>query len=772
MINEKTINQGGAESIDFTKLWMTVRNNWIWLLLIFLIVNGGAMVYLRYTKSVYESASLLKLEVKDEASELGIKGIVEDQNINLLSGEIELIQSNLFLSQVLLSAPIDVSYFATGRVLNEELFRNAPFYIRYKLHDRTLFNVPVSFEEKSRTEFVIRVPGGSEFRGRYNDTLHLPEADLFISRNNTFESGDEVGYYFIINSSESLLRYLSRNLTVEPVNYNANTIRLAFRDHNPFKAQAVLNKIDTLYLQYSYEQKNLANRQKIGWLTDQLSQIEKKMEGYEDYFENFTLENKSNNLDEDLRSTVRRITEIDSQRYQLGTRINGLGLLRDNLAEQNYARGAAGSQYLPAELNRSLEELQKLYLQQERLRLSYREVTFAYREQQKMIDALREKIMMQLGSLREDAIRRMSSLTQEKNRLEKEFASLPDRNTEFSKNLRFYKLNEQLYLNLMQSKAQFEVVQAGSVPDFRILSPASTPEAPISPKRLMIAGAGLVSSLVLIVFLTGLLYLFNNKVTSIQELEQTLSIPLLGVVPASRQIKTSPLFITQYPKSMVSEALRTVRTNLDFFNHESQRKVIAISSTVSGEGKSFLALNLGAIIAMSGKKVILVDLDLRKNKEISFPSGADPSRGISTVLIRRNELQECIAETPLNNLHYLPAGPQPPNPAELLLTKEFTLVLEKLRSTYDFVLIDTPPVGLVSDGIIAMKHADLNLYVFRANYSKRSFMVNLQRIIHLNKFTNLTMVLNALPSSGEHRYGYGYYEEAEKTSSWKKLINA
>jgi capsular exopolysaccharide synthesis family protein len=270
------------------------------------------------------------------------------------------------------------------------------------------------------------------------------------------------------------------------------------------------------------------------------------------------------------------------------------------------------------------------------------------------------------------------------------------------------------------------------------------------------------------------MYLVNNKITSLAELENSINIPVLGVVPTSRYIKETGkdvgLFAKDHPKSMVSEALRTIRTNLDFFNVESSSRVVAISSTVSGEGKSFIAMNLGAMIALSTKKVILIDLDMRKSKSNLPLQAEDPSKGVSTVLIKKSKWEDCVVKTQLENLDYLPSGPHPPNPSELLLNPEFIELLNQLRKKYDFILLDTPPVGLLTDGIMAMKQADLCIYIFRASYSKRTFIANLERLISINKFSNMTAILNALPLHAENKYGYGYYEEWERTNKWKKIF--
>ncbi len=181
-------------------------------------------------------------------------------------------------------------------------------------------------------------------------------------------------------------------------------------------------------------------------------------------------------------------------------------------------------------------------------------------------------------------------------------------------------------------------------------------------------------------------------------------------------------------------------------------------------------MNLGAVMAVSNKKVILLDLDMRKPK-INLPTEIDDnSKGISTILIGKNSWIECLARTGVANFDYIPSGPHPPNPSELLSNGEFKGLLEELKKAYDYIILDTPPVGLVTDGIMAMKHADISIYIFRADYSRKTFVYNLQRIININKFSNITTVLNALPSTGEQRYGYGYYEEPRNKNWLKKFI--
>jgi tyrosine-protein kinase Etk/Wzc len=462
------------------------------------------------------------------------------------------------------------------------------------------------------------------------------------------------------------------------------------------------------------------------------------------------------------------INKVDTQRFELSSRISQLDQLADDI-KKNHINPPRGGQPLPATLSKNIEELIMLNFELEKVKLSYNEVTFAYREKQNQFEKLKEKLLQQIEQLKNEWTVRLKDLSNTKQALEKDFIGFPDKNTEYTKNQRFYKLYEEFYLSLMQSKSEFEIAQAGTTQDFKILSPASFPGEPISPKRMMIIGIGIVMSLVINFLFVGFVYLLNNKITNLSELERIKSAPVLGSVPLSRYKNEEVIHILNHPKSMVSEALRSIRTNLDFFNILAENKVIAISSTVSGEGKSFIAANLGAVLAFSRKKVILLDLDMRKAKVTQAGIRTDTTKGVSTILIRKNSWEECVAETAVENFHIIPSGPHPPNPSELLLSPEFGQLVKELKQTYDYVILDTPPVGLVTDGIMAMRCADLSIYIFKANYSKKEFLSTLQRIISLNKFSNLTTLLNAVQADGK-TYGYGYYEENGKSKEKLKSV--
>lgn len=737
--------------------------------MLWLLTNGASIMYVRYTKELFESESEIKLDTKQDATELGIRELVpERQQVNIVSSEIETIKSKLFLSRVIDSLKLDVTYLSIGKILNTDLHKAAPFTVTHHINDPSFFNKIILIEPRENDQYTLTIPEYNKILiGKFNEELNAPGVILIIRKTSLpFEPQNK--YAFIINSHDIVLDYMLNNLTVEPLNVNANTIRVAFKDTNPFKAQDIVNGIDSIYLQYSNTQKNLANQQKIAWLNSELQRIEEQMEEYESYLESFTLRNRTSNLSDELRKTIERINRLDSQRYDLSQRIAEINRLNSALQTDSFYLSVTQRTLLPEIITQNIEKIQELQLESTRLILSYRPGTLAYRQRQKEIETLRQKIVSQLSDLKAELLIRLGELTKAQNRLEQQFASLPDKSTQFNKQARYYKLYEEFYLTLMQKKSEFEIAMAGSTPDFKILSTATLPKKPIAPQKLMVYAAGFVAGIFLSVLLIGIAYLFDDKITGIAEVEKYSGVPVVGIIPAFRQTNVNGLFIQQHPRSMVSEALRSLRTNLDFFSPDKRNKVIAISSTISGEGKSFLASNLGGILALSGKKVVLIDLDMRKPPSFKQDDLTNDI-GMSTILIGKHSWKECLRHTSVENFHYIPPGPQPPNPAELLLNEEFQYLMDDLKKSYDFILLDTPPIGLVADGIMAIRQSDVAIYVFRANYSRKEFFTTLKRAMQIHKFSHLTAVLNALPASTDSTYGYGYYEE-QKPKSLKKFF--
>ncbi len=766
MENQNNILPG----FDSEKFLSVFRKNLLLLLLIFFVINTvGYLFFIRWKKPVYESVSELRLDIKSEASELGIATFAENQNFNIISGEIELIRSKLFFNKVLDEVDLSMSYFTKGKVLDDEKYKASPFKADIKLKndnfmDRNI-HVDLIDSEKYRLKYAYKEEKYETIHA-YGEKIENEHFELIISLTSHYTPSIDEEHYFRLNSREALILNLESNLEVVPSNLNAKIIRISFRDHNAVKARDLVHAIDTLYMVYSDLEKKQANKQKIEWLAEELDRIEEVMEENEAYTEAFTIENRTLNLDLDLMKTIAAINEIDSQRFDLNRRINQIRLVMVDLeAGKPLSISMARSPALGPEIKDELMRYEEIRSDLDRIALTYNEITYSYQQKEQELQTIYASVKEKLGFALTNLQEQNRELEKQKNRLEASFKELPAKGTEFKKAQRFYKIYEELFTALMQTKAQFEITDAGTTPDFKILAPASLPKQPISPNKILVHGASLVVSLMLCFIFLGLVYLFNNKITHLSELEKVTHTPILGMIPSANQNNGQGVIIDQQPKSAISEAFRSLRTNLEFMLPGPGPKVLSTTSTISGEGKSFVTINLAAAHAMSGKRTVILDLDMRKSKIQQLLTGdISQHKGMSTILSGKDNFEDCIQNTSIEGLQFIPAGPNPPNPSELLVNGKMDDMLTKLKKDYQMIFLDTPPVGLVTDGQLAMKKADLCLYVFKAHYSKIAFTKTLNRLAKMNDTSKLAIIFNGQDRKERNSYGYGYYEEPK--SRW------
>lgn len=759
--------QSDGQDLDLDKLLSVLRKSLPYVLGIFILCILITYLAVRYTKPLYESASELQLDVKSEASFLGFREMdseLSGRNVAGMSEEIELIKSKLFLSRVIKALDMDVSYYTQGKFLDDEKYRNAPFKVQYLVKDEGFFNkkIYVTLLDKQRYRLSFTA-GGQEFSEEfaYGQKVTTPYLDLTLYTTDHYNDGaiQDLNYYFILRSDNALIQYFRDNLKVQVLNLNAKTIRVSITDHNAYKARTLVDVLSNLYLQYTEEEKNKANVKKIRFLTTQLEETENKLENFESYFENFTIDNKTTNLTGDINRTIGFMFEIDSQRVEIKKRLGMLDRLKQQAsASEPYLSKSSlssTSSTFPQIISEPFNKLNTLYAERELLLESYNKNTKAYQRKSKEIDLLSAELLKATNVYRHDLQQQLSRLDSQRQQLQSSFVQLPSKGTEFNRIQRNYEQLMGFLLSLQEKKIEFEIANAGTSTDFKILSSASLPSSPISPNKLLMNGIGIVAGFFLSLMFVGARYFLDNKINSVAEIEKLISLPVLGTLPAVRHKSQHASLVTvNNPKSSFSEAMRSIRTNMDFMSARQEKPIITVTSTVSGEGKTFVTINLAVIIAFSHKRVIVLDLDMRKPKVHLALGGENNEKGLSTLLIGRHQLDDCIRKTEVPGMDYLPAGPTPPNPSELIIDDSFDQLLEDLKERYDVIIIDTPPVGLVTDGILIMKKASLPLYVFKAEYSKKQYFKTLNRIASLHQFRNMAVILNGV--QGRQGYGYGY----------------
>ncbi|OJJ20929.1 hypothetical protein BKI52_10135 [marine bacterium AO1-C] len=773
--NNSSENDDFFSSIDLEKIWEILKKSILWMLLLPLLTLSVAHIWLRYTKPIYESSSNLKLAIKDEGVQmLGIKQLITNNNSNgNLIGEIEFIRSQIIFNAVINTMDLWVSYYEQGNILEAEYYTNAPFkVVDYKIKAPVYYDKKFNIRIKNQNEFELSFQVGTNLKKqiyKFDQTINHSGLSFKVIKTPFYKKRfHNIPFYFKLNSRQTLIDYLNKNLQVGILNRSARIIGVNFRDYNPLKASNIVHVIDTIYLQKTLENKKRANIQQKEYLNRRLNEIEDSMRNYEGKIQAFKLKLKTNDVNEKLEKSVQEIEELLKQKLALSDELAGIKEL-ENLMEQDkelvlyLPETSAGLQGLTQIMN----QINKLQEEKKLLDLKVNNSSMVFKDVNKKLDIQKEKATRIITKARKSIYKKIVDIQSRIRELENAFGALPAQEAEYKRIERLYGIYEGYYLQMLNRKAEIGISEAGIVPEFVVLKEANVPVTPISPRKFLIyaiaGGFGIFLSFALVV----IRYLLHNKVTNLRELERATKVPILGTVPRyrHRKLKYTKLLVHHNPKSSLNESLRSIRTNLAFLlpqaqasSKDSRSNIISVTSTISGEGKTFIATNLGGIIAMSDRKVILLDCDMRKPKvHIAFDE--DNNVGVSNILIKQNSLQECIKSTEIKQFDFIAAGPTPPNPSELLLREDFDQLIEDLKSIYDVILIDTPPVGLVTDGVLIMQKVDVPLYVVKAHYSRKIFGKGIDKLVESHNFRNLSIVLNSVKHAtgyGGYKYGYGY----------------
>jgi len=340
--------------------------------------------------------------------------------------------------------------------------------------------------------------------------------------------------------------------------------------------------------------------------------------------------------------------------------------------------------------------------------------------------------------------------------IEKDIRRLPSTERQMINIQRKFDINNTVYTFLLEKRAEAGIARASNVPDNRIIDDAGFfSTAMVGPKKRQ----NLMMALVLGLFLPALgivlVDYLNNKIIDKKDLERRTSIPVIGYI--SHNSLKSEIPVAENPGSTLSESFRSVRTSLKYFLKDRTCPVISVSSTITGEGKTFVSINLAAIIAMSGKRVLLAGLDLRKPR-IHRIFGAENEKGISSYLIGEEKYEDIVLKTEFKNLFYTPAGPVPPNPAELIDSEAMAGFIARAREEFDFIILDTPPVAIVTDALLLSPFSDFYLFVVRQRYTSRNTLALIEELRAGGNLKSIGIVMNDISMSGYYGYGlrYGY----------------
>jgi capsular exopolysaccharide synthesis family protein len=548
---------------------------------------------------------------------------------------------------------------------------------------------------------------------------------------------------------------------VAPIEKDATIVNLSKVGLDPQQEADYLNKLMEVYRNQGLESKNHIADTTIAFIDKQLGFVADSLKKADNKLQRLRLDNKLIDLGKDGTLLQTRLEKFANEKVSLKLQYYYFQYLKEYLDTKN----ESGDIVSPNVMGITEPTLGKLVQELSELQKKKKEMSMNLSAEVPPLNLLTENIHKIRMALTENIKSSFASIEHliddsEKNieEVNQEINKLPGTESKRIGIQRDFDISNTVYTYLLEKRAETGIAKASNVPDSKIVDYANIINTvQIKPKPGGNNLKALLFGILIPAVILFLLYYLNNKIIDNGDIIKKTNVPIMGYVSHSEFKKEIP--VIDNPKSALSESFRSIRTSLRYFTKQSSHSVIAITSTISSEGKTFISINLAAITALLGKKVLLIGLDLRRPR-IHKILGIDNSEGLSTYLIGNCEYKEVIKETSLKNLYYATSGPVPPNPAELLEEERMDAFIVKAKKEFDYIFIDTPPIAIVSDTLLIARFVDVNLFIVRQRYTSKNTLELIEELYKDEKLKHMGIIINDISLTGYYGYGirYGYYK--------------
>lgn len=768
---QKYFIPGEEDTLDVRRYLSLFFSNWYLFAIALFIALSIAYGINRWSQEVFTvSSTLLIRDDKLGSVETGIENLFpgsssfkSQQN---LKNEIGILKSFNINQEVIKNLKdFHIDYIAIGKrgVVESRLYRNSPFKVIFDTLDNQTIGRKVFIRILSDDKFRLEIDGDKNFSRElsFGERFSDMGFDFIIIRNEkiTFDPDASNRYYFYFNDIIGLANLYRNKLSVTPIEEEASLVTLTTSGFVPEQESDYLNMLMDIYIKSGLEFKNMKAGQSLDFIEGQLDIISDSLQTAEADLENFRMINRLIDLSREGLMVQQKIEQIDGERTSVRLHESYYNYLKDYLDLKNENMDIVSPTVMGVTdqyLIRLVEELSGLQKGKKQMGMNLTESTEPLKIIESNIETVRNALKENVNSGLLNLKRTEEDIDRRSHELEDEVNKLPSTERQMINIQRKFDINNTVYTFLLEKRAEAGIAQASNVPDNRIIDLAgaynSTRISPKERKNILLA-----LILGLMVPLAGIILidLLNNKIIDKKDVERGTKAPAIGFISHNNLSSELPVF--EKPGSTLSEAFRAVRTNLKYFIKEASNPVISVSSTMVGEGKTFISANLAAIIASNGKKVLLVGLDLRKPR-IHKIFGINNDRGMSNYLIGEEEFDSIIFKTQIENLWYAPSGPIPPNPAELIDSDQMSVFIERAKKEYDYIIIDTPPVALVTDALLVSPMTDFYVLVVRQRYTSKNTLELIEDIRKNENVKNVGIIINDISLTGYYGYGlrYGY----------------
>lgn len=773
---ESNINKGQSqpnESIDIKKFIFKIIANWYWFTFSVFVTISIAYFINRYTDPIFKQSALVMVQDKDNTLSGGVEGILEEQGIlrrtrkKVVENEIAILNSYTMTHKTISQLPdFAISYFSMGRIRTVERYKSSPFIVILDTNRNNNFNHPINIKFISESEYLLEVDEnlGNKKKMKFGEWFTNDDFTFCVNLNKPYNKSDpdfSYQYFFIINDINLLTNQYRGKISLTTTDKKSTIIEVSTQGLVPQKEADFINKLLDVYINSGLEEKNKIALNTIKFIDEQLNDITDSLENNENKLQDFRQNNKLIDISKEGSVLYDKIERVQSEKAVLTIKSKYFEYLRKYIDEKKDFTDVMAPSIVGIDdpmLIKLITDLSELSKQKNNYAYASNLKNPAIEMVNNQIESNRKALAENIRNLIQSNVISMNEIDKRMALVETEIAKLPSTEKQLINIERKYKLNDQIYTYLLTKRAESGIAKASNVPDNKIIDNCLVQNAAqVSPKKTLNYTIAILIGILIPLIIIIIVDFFNDKILDRHDVEANTNIPIIAAI--GHNSKAIDFVVYQKPKSSIAESFRTLRTNLQYLHIDKNLKThtIAITSTVSGEGKSFCALNLASIFALAGKKTIIMGLDLRKPK-LHKDFGIDNSIGISTYLIGNNTLDEVIIPTLQENLSIVTSGPVPPNPAELLESDRMRQLIDELKSRYEIIIIDTPPVALVTDSLLISKYTDTNIFVVRQNYSSRTVLKFVNNLYSDNNYRSLGILINdvKIPNYYGNRYGYGY----------------
>lgn len=723
---------------------------------------GGAYIYLRYTDKVYVANSQILVggnSAVSASSDLVSQGLYGVRTINI-DNELELLRSNKLLERVVRKGGFNLRYFNEGTIKRMELYKANPFYIQLvKLTDSSI-NWSMKVVRLNSKGGEYKINNGTFQQFKWNDTLNSSIGSIVFRKRKIPISIDET-YTVEWSSTSEAAAQIRSGLTVKSQSVRTTIMALTLVSSNPFRAADILDLLTSEFSEQDVELKKEISLNTLAFIEDRLKVVANDLRIIDSSKNTLNTNPRFADINSELQYLQGKYGNTENKLEEAFVDTAVINLIKDYVVDpkNKFKKIYSPLGITDPTLFSSISKYNEAITERDKANFENLGDNIIMSSIENKIDNLRNNVLTSLSNIKEAYDLKIKIFNSRNNLYAGEMELIPDKTMREAELKKQKELKERLFLYLLQRREETAIAAISNKSNYSAIDPAGYSTVPIEPKERQIKSFAILLGLVIPISLLYLIDILNDKVISRYDITNKTSIPIVGEIS---HLDGEDELVVNKSRSIIAEQFRILRSNLQFlspFTKDNKAKTILITSTISGEGKSFISTNLAGVLELTEKKVALLEFDLRKLKSLKVIKNEEFDKGITNFLIGQTdnltELAYDIEAFP--NLHVYKTGPLPPNPSELMISERMDLLFHKLKEAYDYIVIDSAPVGLVSDAFALDKFADVTIFILRQRFSLKKQLDFVIELKEMGKFKNIVITVNDINLSGRYGYyGYGY----------------